>query len=120
MIARKAGRPLFRFVWGVGKLVAAYLAFVVVAVIAVLIWQTFSTAYQKMQARQEWALVAVGVGGDPIELDRWDSYDSCELARQRAGRESYARGSSIGLKCQGVKSWFELLRPRDPRGPKVK
>lgn len=115
MIARKAGQLLLSFLWAFGKFVAVYVAFAAVLVIVVVIAFGVWTAYHKIQARQEWALVAIGTGGDPIELNPYNSYESyeiCESARQEAGREYLARGSSIGLKCQGVKSWLELLRPR--------
>ncbi len=67
------------------------------------------------RARQVWALVALGAG-DPIELSRWESWGSCEAVRQRTARESFdRRGVAPALRCEGVKSWLELLEETGKR-----
>jgi hypothetical protein len=96
-------------------LVGAAGVLVTVACVAVLAlaWVGISGQLRRIQARQDWALVVFAAGGDPIEFGRWIDRDSCERQRQQFGREYYERGVAVGLKCQGVKSWWELLRARD-------
>jgi len=110
---RRAFVPLGRelLVW-----VKAYLVVglgVVLLGVLILGWIGLSERLGRIQARQEWALVAFAAGGDPVELSRWVRRDDCEAKRQQIGRDYYDRGAAVGLKCQGLKSWWELLRARD-------
>ncbi len=67
------------------------------------------------RARQVWALVAVGAG-DPVELSRWASWGACEATRQGMVRRSYERhGVAPAVRCEGVKSWLELLKETEKR-----
>ena len=67
------------------------------------------------RARQVWALVVVGAG-DPVELDRWESWGSCEAMRRATALDAFTRhGVAPALRCDGVKSWLELLKETGTR-----
>ncbi len=67
------------------------------------------------RARQTWALVAVGAG-DPVTLSQWASRETCEAARERTARDWFERrGVAPAVRCEGVKSWVELLNTKEKR-----
>ncbi len=71
--------------------------------------------FNEARARQVWALVVVGAG-DPVELGRWESWGSCEAIRQATALNAFTRhGVAPALRCDGVKSWVELLKESDKR-----
>jgi hypothetical protein len=102
-------------VWtkGLSRAFVVVLSTVVILVGLMVTWDRLSQKVHRVQARQVWALVVFAAGGDPVELSRWVLRENCEQKRQEAGRDYYERGVAVGLKCQGLKSWWELLWARD-------
>jgi len=67
------------------------------------------SSINEARARQTWALVAVGAG-DPVELSRWQSWGTGGAVRAGMARELFERRGVVpALRCEGVKSWLELL-----------
>lgn len=84
--------------WGIGL--------TLVVIVVALAWTTLTEIGQW----QEWGLMASAGSGDPFEMSRWPTRESCERTREATGSELLRRGMVVGLKCQGMKSWLELYR----------